>query len=456
MVPSASFDLDNIDRVYSAENTGSPIYGYIAPDRPVRVSVQNVAVTDLLTGAIDEPIQQPDRTERSVGIQMLGAMAELRGREISTILYQGIRTDEAITVILDAVGWPAADRVLAVGDTVLNFWWLDHDDAWDALMELLETEGAGASVYEDGSGGLHFENRNYRDMVRRSTIEQAWFYEKLAGHESDFHIPYAPNLSYQRFSYTSHIREIFNTARITTRRRELSTLGTAWTDKPLVLGASESRPIVATSSDPWTNVQNVTATTDYAVLSGALASVTTSVISATRVSITWTAGTNGAVVVGPASDPASGPQLRAQVAETIDEPEVEVTSLGTTVTRPRTLPLTDGIRREIGVGYAQSLCNAALAFHKEHRPSIAIEFSNVTAADLAQIGVREISDRIGIAEAETGLARTIHIEQINHEINHGGREHRCALIGSAAPNPNPPGLWGVTTNGGWGTAEWTD
>lgn len=448
MVPAGSFALGNVHRRYSAENGASPLTGLIEPDRPVRVDLVNVISTPLITGAIDEPQQQPSRDERSIGINFLGNTAALRGQEISTILYQQIRTDEAVTVVLDAVGWPAADRVIAVGDTVMNFWWLDNDDPWAALAELLETEGTGASMYEDGRGYFHFENRNYRDMAGRSMVSQATFNET------------APDsgLAYQRFSYVPGMKEIFNTVRITIKERTLTAaLGKAWdAGKPVSLSASESRTVFATGADPWTAVQNVTLTTDYVVLSGSLASVTTAVVSATNVAITFTAGVSGAIVVGPAANPSSGPQLRAQVAAVTAEPEISVTDVGAVVTRAKTLSLTEHIRREISPGYAQSLCNVALAYYKEPRPSIAIEFVNASPPRLAQIGAREVSDRITIVEPQTGVNRDIHVEQLNHEINVGGRDHRCALIGSAALTANAPGLWGDTTNGGWGTAEWTD
>lgn len=445
MVPSGSFELGNVHRLYSAENGSSPLFGLIGPDKPVKVSLQDVVNIDLITGAIDEPEQIPDRNKRAVGIRLLGKTAALKGREISTTLYQNIRTDEAVTIILDAVGWPPDQRAISSGDTVMRWWWLDDEDAWDALVELLETEGTGASMYESGNGWFHFENRNYRDMATRAMVSQGIYTESAPDDE----------LAYQEFSYAPGMREIFNTVRITTVERALSDVKVVWNaGAPIVLSSNEVRTIIAEIDDPITAVQSLLDPTDIQGTGGA-AHVDVSQISATKVAITFTAMAGGANLTGPVGSEDRGPQLRAQVAEVVAERDVTATSIGT-VARPRTLSLTSGIRREISEGYAQSLCNVTLAFYQDPRPIISIEIMNASVERLAQIGTRDVSDRITVQEPITGVDRDIHIEQINHQVNVGGREHRCALIGSAAPDADAPGLWGVTTNGGWGTAKWAD
>lgn len=448
MVPAGQFVLGNTSRDYSAENPSSPIYGYVAPDRPVRVSMlrDGSPVTRLLTGLIDEPEQLPSITEQSVLIRVFGKTALLRGQSISTPLYSQIRTDEAIGYVLDAVGWPALDRVISTGDTILEWWWLDEEDAFDALLALVETEGTGASLYEDGAGLLHFESRNYRNMADRSRDSQCTFAEQSSGSD----------IGYVNFNYVAMMREIYNTVTLTRKHREAQPSAAVWTHgKPLSLSANESRTVFATGSDPWDDVQNVTVTTDYVVQVGSISSVTTSVVSATKVALTFVAGSSGATLLGPAND-TSGPQLRAQAVTVVEEVLESKTSVGSVVVRPRTLSLTDKVRQEVSYGFADAIITAALNFYNEARPAISIEIINATAEHLDQILDREVSDRVTIVEPVTGVDRDIHIEQINHQVLRGGLEHRCAIIGSAAPDVADPALWGDTTYGGWGDGNWAN
>lgn len=488
MIASASLTLSNSDALYSPERADSPLYQLAdLPDRPIILDMQvgrevgidaaDVGIDDidtyvdgspvlrLLTGLTEEPQQLPSRLERAVRYGILGSMASLRGTKVSTTLYTNIRTDTAVGHVLDAAGWPAADRVISTGDTTLLYWWLDDVDAWDALSALLESEGAGAALYEDTQGRVVFENRNYRASADRSSTAQALFRDRSAADVSidagevgvddvDTLVDGGGALTFVGFDYGSNRRDLANEVSHTVYRRVAQTSAAVWQyGTSLVLAASEAKTIFARSStgDPLTSVQDVTVTTDYVVSAGSLASVVTSVISATVVAITFTAGGSGATVLGPASA-ATGPQLRAQALPVVSSERVEQTASGSTfLTTTHTLNLGDtGASHEMTAASALALVNAAAEYYRDPRALVTIEIVNGAWEMLDQIGRLEVSDRIAIVEDHTGTASDFWVEQIRHQVTLGQRPlHRCVLVCAKALDTFTPGLWDA---GLWNTA----
>jgi hypothetical protein len=103
----AAFTLYDASGDYSPENTASPLAGDILPARQVESTVELDGVTrTLFRGHMDDYQLKVERNRKTVDVTALDALAVLRGTKISTGLYRGLRTDQAITVILDAVGWP--------------------------------------------------------------------------------------------------------------------------------------------------------------------------------------------------------------------------------------------------------------------------------------------------------------------------------------------------------------
>lgn len=468
MVSSASFTLGNTSKRYSAENAGSDIYQFTGPDRPTRISIQpgldldyDDATIDydevdlfwdaqptvnIFKGLSEEPEEHPSRDERNVTIGALGSMANLRGVKVSTLLHSAIRTDEAIDIVLDAALWPAADRVLSVGDVTMEWWWLDQEDAWDALVSLVETEGSGASLYEDGQGRVVFENRNYRSTEVRSTSSQGTYLTTSAG----------GGIPFVNYSYKQNMRDVFNDVRMTIKRRVAQPTAKIWEyGEPLVLGPSELRTVFAHGSDPWSSVEVVTNVTDYVVSAGGLLSVTTNASGATANTavITFVATAAGATILGPGSA-TSGFQIRGNAVTVVSEETVyQDATFSIGVTRVRSMNLADeGARQEISKPTAIALANAAAEYYREARPTISIEFVNASAAILEQMLAREISDRITIHAGANEFQGDIWIEQINFGISIGGRLTRMGIIGSKAQSfTASPALW---DSGLWDTGTW--
>ncbi len=424
----ASWELDNRSRDYSTENSGSALYDYLIPGRPVRIRATYDGDTyPIWQGILDDLPQHPERRRRTVSIPCLGNLTRLVGKRISTALYQKVRIDEVLEVILDAVGWPSGERVLDEGRTILEWWWADDEDAFQAVRALLDCEGPGAAIYEDGQGRFVFESRHYRYLSTRSTVSQATIRD--AGVEPLFSEP---------FSYSRGLKDIANTASLELRIREASTLGEVWQHGEVVsLGADEVREIVARGTEPFIDAVTPAVGPDYQVPIGSIVDVSLDRDSGQSCTITLTAGSAGASV--------RNLRLRAYPVEVISTITVKPTvNTSASIARFGIQELKQwGPRSEIDPLVVQDLVNATVALYQEPRPTVSINLKNATDERLVQALEREVSDRITIVEAQTGLDTDCWIEQI--AVQAGGNVHQTTFGCEVAS---------TVSYGIWGTSEW--
>lgn len=437
-IGKADFDLDNTSQDYSPEYSSGPLYGYLIPGKKVKVRGMYSGTTyHLFKGSLDDIPQHPGRGDRSVSLPNLGALSCLKGKKISTALYASKRTDQCLGYIFDAVGWPAADRVFDTGKTTLDWWWLNNEDAFDAAVALYNTEGPGAALYEDGQGRIVFESRHYRLTTSRCTSSQATFRDTGA-----------EPLHSRPFSYNPGLQNIINECTITVKRRVAAgSVSVIWSlGTTVTLAANESRSYVVTSDDPFTEaVSPLVASTDYTVSAGSLSgNVTLNRTSGQNCVVTLTAGSSGATVTGL--------QVRAKtvtVSNTILVANTVSTSASQANYGLRTYNLS--VRSEIPVNTAQDFCNAVVGLYQSPRPIVAITVNNDGSARLTQILTREISDRITIVEAQTGLSADFYIESITHKITYAGKRH-LVLLGCEKSDIVDYGIYGTSTYGDcvWG------
>jgi hypothetical protein len=89
--------------------------------------------------------------------------------------------------ILDAYGWPAADRVLATGDTTLQSTTLAENMLAEMLLVQDSEQG---SLFMDQQGRVDFQNRRAILTSSRSTTSQALFGDDPAGYGISGELPY--------------------------------------------------------------------------------------------------------------------------------------------------------------------------------------------------------------------------------------------------------------------------
>jgi hypothetical protein len=149
---TGAFDLDNTSRDYSPLNGSSPLFGKLKPARPVLVQRTVSATTyTLFRGhTSDNPID-PDTDAKRVTLNLIDGLADFQDVTLSTPLYQGLRSGDAVNAILDAVGWTGG-RDIDAGASVFPWWWEDGTSAYDALQKVVASEGPPALLAMGISG----------------------------------------------------------------------------------------------------------------------------------------------------------------------------------------------------------------------------------------------------------------------------------------------------------------
>lgn len=174
-VGSIGFTLCNADRLYSPENPASPISNDVAPAARIKVEETiNGQLYPLMRGRIDTLKVNTRRGDRSAQITGFDDLALLRGKKITTPMYQAKRTGTLIVAILDAVGWTGA-RDVDFGATHVPWWWANNDDAFDLLVQLLRSEGPPAIAYIAPDGAFTYRDRHHRLLYPASLTSQATF-----------------------------------------------------------------------------------------------------------------------------------------------------------------------------------------------------------------------------------------------------------------------------------------
>jgi hypothetical protein len=452
-VPAASFELRNDTARYSHENPASPVYQRIKPGVPVQVQARwgavrlyrsaglyraqlayrGVAVWAFATSRIDETRQTTQLGQQRLAVSTLGASSTLVGRAVSIPLQTSINTAYVIGLLLDAAGWPSDKRIISIGDTTLLYYWADERSCWDALLEVVAAEGAGAALYEDASGTIHFENRNYRAVNSRSVNSQAAFYDSRQAVGVPYRAarlyradrPYRGqpvSLTFTDLAYEPGWRSLYARATYNTNRRALGTLQPVWSaGGDIVLSANQSRTLFARPQDPFQNAVSPVAGTDYQVTAGSV-TVSMTYTSGFLAILTVTAGASGCTVTGPAATPTQGLQVRAQplsiVSQAVVQSTVAVTSSDSAYRGVQTLDVAGW--PEVDVPMAEAVCNSWASRYQVQRPQVTLSVYGGDHDHFEQLVRREVSDRISIRERNTGLQADVWIESKQLSIGPAG------------------------------------
>jgi hypothetical protein len=399
------FELNNISRDYSPENSSSPLAGYVTSGRHVQlVAYTGTTNTVLYDGYLDDFTIQPGLNDRSVPATCLDALGRLRGVSVTTPLYQGLRTGDAVGLVLDAVGWPTAARDIDAGATYMPFWWLDNTDAFDALMQLADSEGAPALVTVDAAGRIVFRDRHHRLTRSASLTSQATWRSSST----------EPCIS-DPLTYNHGWKEIVNTASVDVPIRQIDTdPSVVWSAGGVItLNSGDTLNVAAGASSPFINAITPVATTDYNLVSGSV-SVSLSQTSGQSTSIILTSA-GGAVI--------QNLQLRAQA---IQAPTITITvtdQQSIAKYGPKSL---DSSRLPMWAGQYDALAVLSLIIGKraERVPTLQVTMRAAGGtARLTECLTRNLSDRIHLTESLTGLDADCFIEQIAHSVGQGGTEH---------------------------------
>lgn len=415
--------LDNTDRRLSPGNTSSPLYGYVVPGRKVRVQmVDGVTTYPIAWGLLSEIARNPGNLDRSASLDALGLLSELLSAEHGgSALYQNITTDVAFGYVLDAAGLTDVSiRTFSTGKTTLRWFWIaKSDNLFDLANTILSSEGPGASIYEGKAGTIHFEDRQYRSVTARCTTSQ----HTITDVGAEPHIADNPPPIYR-----DGRTDIINLVNLTHRTRAAQTLAQIWASADTVtLGpfAVRTYPVVTSDGGPFTAaVTPTTGASDYTLLSGAVTPALDRTSGSTA-TLTMTAGAAGCSY--------SGLRVRAQPVTVTYETSITST-IDTTASRAayRTKPFTLTTRAEIDTETLRDFANASVGLYKEPRPAIEITVQAFNSARLSVILNIEISDRITIQEADSGVNADYFVNHLTFNLGRPVQSvtMRCELASS--------------------------
>lgn len=411
------FTLNNVDKRFNPRNTLSPIYPNLKPARPVRVTRAFGGTTPsdalfpsetlypdgndyiVFVGHTDDSPINPDVDAKTVQLSLVDSLADLRGVNISTALYSGISTGEAIDIILDEIGWTGG-RDLDRGGTVMPYWWEDGTDAFTAMETLVRCEGPPAMLTMGSDGSLIFKDRHHRLLDAGSVTSQGTWTAGPGTAEPVMNKP---------FIYDDAWRNIINTGTVSVEVRAAQVMETVWNlDSPLSFTAGETRTYIATGSDPFINAQQPDpAFGDYEIIAGSFASRTLSRTSGQSIVITLVAGGGGCQT--------SGMSLRAQSVSVVFTQQVStIDSASVADYGPRSF---QGELEFCNPYDAEAVLSTAVELRAQPLPIVNVRFVvgiNVNRADA--VLARDLSDRVTIVEPETSVNDDFYCESFLHEM----------------------------------------
>ncbi len=410
-----SLVLGNEDRALSPRNTSSPLYGSLKPARPVLVTRTIGATTyTLFRGHTDFAPINPDVEARNVTVALVDSLQDFRRKKISTGLYNGLRTGDAIGLVLDAAGWTGG-RDLDPGATLIPWWWLSDTDALTALQDLVASEGPPALLTIGSSGEIVFRDRHHRILDARSLTSQSTWRGSTV----------EPVM--QGYVYDDAWGNIVNSTSLTVDVRQAADLQVVWSSTSTIdISDGETKLITAVTQDPF-YAAVVPDSTDM-VLTGAVS-----------VDLTRTDGGSTTIRITASGGPAqiTSLQLRAfpiVVARQVQVAASDVASVAEYDARGYA-PSGGGTALPWAGPYdAQAILDTVVAQRAQPLAIVTARFqiggTNTTKA--AALLALDLSDRVTVVDPDSGTPIDYFIESIAHEVA-GEEDHSITFGLEAAP-----------------------
>jgi hypothetical protein len=406
-----SLELNNKSQDYSPDYVSSPLYGKLGSGKPIQITATLSGTTYyLFYGFLDDYNMNPGRLTKSVSLTAFDGIARASGNTITTGLYQSLRTGDAINVVLDAIGWPTAQRDIDPGATTIRWFWEDASDAQTSLKDIVASEGGPAILYADGHGNIVFRDRHHRFIRTKSLTSQASFTDGSTASEPAFCEPVTYNIGF---------RDLINSVTFSVDEREPQAQTAIWsTSDSYTITPGAPLVLAVKGSDPFYGAITPVAGTDYTLVSGSV-NVSLSTDNGQSTNITISASTTAYI---------TGMQLRATpvaVARTYSISAQNSSSIAKygTASYPDSAPLP----KWAGRNDVAALANVILAQRSERLPVISITVNSGNDTRKTQILSRTLSDRIHITEPYSGTNADHFIEKIDQSIGQVGQDHRITM-----------------------------
>ena len=420
-----TFGLNNESQVFSPENSSSPIAGKILPSRPVQflATDANAVTRTLLAGQLDDFDISGDPASEFSGT-VLDGWGRPGGERLSTPLYSGLRTGDAINLILDAIGWTGA-RDIDPGVTVMPWWWEEGTDAASAVTRLVHSEGPPAIAYVEG-GTFVFRDRHHRLFDARSTTSQGTYTHTIPAGA----LPGDFKIEAGSFGYDHGAKRITNTATFSVDQRTPRDVAEVWvSEDPLTIASGTTFQITFQATDPFFGaITPSVAAGDIVLQSGVISAVTLSRTSgrAAILSITCSADTTIARLAVRANS--------VSVARTVQVTATDAGSVGNFGTQAWP---DEGAPVWANQYDAQVVATRIVAVYANYRPVITFTVVALNAAYLTEMLDARISDRIIVRNDKRGILGDFMVERLAHRITSLGVVHRLQFT-CQSPEPVQP------------------
>lgn len=360
----------------------------------------------LWQGNLDNIQQNSAQGQISATLPAFGTLSKLVGKKISTQLLENVTTDVALIELLTVAGIDPSLIDPYIGNTTLDWWWLDNEDAFQAATTLLYSEGPGAKLYEDRDGSIVLENRQHRFTDAGSTTSQ--YTLNTTGDTS--------NAAFRTYTYDPGLKNIVNSANAVQKTRAADVSPSIVWFYPsgdiITLAPNEVWSVQTSATDPFKDAVVPNPGTNYAIISGSV-TPSLSATSGTIITITMTAGASGCSF-GALSLTATSVPITATV--TVNSTVDTSASQATYGLRVFNLPL----RAEISVNTMQDLVNAIASTYSQ--PRATVTFGIMSADGGINYNIQrglQISNRVTVIEGQSAFNGDVWIESISHTILSG-------------------------------------
>lgn len=157
--------LDNRDRAFDPEYSSSPYYPNVVPHKRIQVRAQYPSGgtwRELFTGYVEawQP-QYPGGRDALVGVSASDAFKLFAALPV-TLTDGAAIAGTAISHVLDAIGWPVADRYLSGTNTTVPAATYTKANALQLMQAMADAEAG--TFYIEGNGYVAIHGRYYRSV----------------------------------------------------------------------------------------------------------------------------------------------------------------------------------------------------------------------------------------------------------------------------------------------------
>lgn len=414
------FDVDNVSRDLSPENSSSTLNGLLGPGRETVVEATwNSKLYRLYDGYLDDYTIDTAAGTWLARFSASDGLARFKDVPVSTALYPAVRTGDALNILLDAIGFTGA-RDIDTGATTIRWWCAESDDAYNELMDMVGAEGPTAFVHMSSTGAFTFRDRHHRLVHSASLTSQATFVSDTAA---------GVEVEMQNFQIDFGWKDIVNTVELSvTDRQPVSYPAVVWTNTTsYTLDDGETRAFTITADKPFYGIITPTTggpteTAPEPESDGIPTQPPDWVITGGSVTVTFTrdSGQSTTMLVKAAGVVnVLSMQLRAYPIEQSAAVKVSAQDAAS-ITRYQATKPHKPSTPWLNVEDAAAVAALILGQRADRLPVVTFTVPNETSTQLVQQLTRDLSDRITVQDPESGFSGDCFLETIAHDIDDDG------------------------------------